>query len=144
MRTPHNALFRLLTGLTVAVTLLAGTGCIYDQHRNMGATEKFEASGVHTIPKLVLFPFTAVTDSVISPATMLSDQIQFDDEQYDSRHHYYSYSGSRAIARSNMGAGWKMYATVPSVVIETVWLVVTGPVDLFTVLFAGDKGTSED
>ncbi len=145
MRPPHTlpvALARTLAGLSLAVLLVTATGCMYDHHRNMGATEKLEGSGLHTIPKAVLFPFVAITDSLISPITMACD-LASHDEQYHPAHHYFSYSGSRTIARSQMGMGWQWAASVPSIIIETCWLIVTGPIDLVTVLVSGDETSDE-
>jgi hypothetical protein len=140
MRTPQTtsgAPIRRVTGALALALLLVTTGCVYNGHRNMGATEKWQASGVHTIPKAIGFPFVAIGDSIISPATALCDYWSYD-EQYHPDHEYLTYAGSRTIGRSDMGDGWQVVASVPSILFETLFLIVTGPIDLVTVLASDD------
>jgi hypothetical protein len=131
-------------GWVVVGVLFAGTvGCSYNGHTNMGDTEKWVASGVNVVPKTIgLVPITAF-DSVVSPFTAAGDQI-FRGHQYHMDHKYLSYAGSRSIGRSNMGFGYQVVASAISIPIETVWLVVTGPVDLVTVMVWGDDGVDGD
>jgi len=118
----------------LSLALLAGlASCAYNDHRNFGATEKLVASDVHTVGKIPGTFLVAIVDGVISPVTMAWDQIA-NDEQYSPDHEYFSYSGSRVIARSEMGDGYQWLASVPSLVFETVWFPLTGLVDLVTIL----------
>ena len=133
----HRPRFRPTLLLLSLALLIGTTGCAYNQHRNFGATEKFVASDVNYVTKVTGTFFLSIGDSLISPATMLWDQV-FNRPQYDPAHKYFSYSGSRAIARSDMGLGYQWMTMFPAMLIETVWLVVTGPADLVTVLFFGD------
>jgi len=131
------ALRRCAAPLALGLTL-AATGCYYDGHRNMGATEKWVGSDVNMVPKVVGTPIVAIVDSAISPATMLWDQAAYDPE-YSPEHHYLSYAASRTVARSHMGAGYQWLTLAPTLAFDTVWLIVTGPIDLGYVLVAGDE-----
>ena len=123
--------------VVIGVLLTSSFGCTYNGHTNMGATEKRVASRVNVLPKvLVLLPISIV-DSVFSPFTAARDQ-WFRDEQYHPNHEYLSYAGSRAIGRSDMGLGYEIMVSIFSIPIETVWLLLTGPVDLITVLVSDD------
>ena len=138
------SLIRKLTRPFAALSLgvlLVTTGCVYDNHACMGMTEKWTHSDVNYVTKIVGTPFIAIVDSVIAPFTGLCDQL--DPPPYSPDHEYLSYVGSRVVGRSTMGDGYKWMASVPSSVIETGWFIVTGPVDLFTVLF-DDTGRQDD
>jgi hypothetical protein len=130
-------------GLVVVGVLLAGSiGCTYNGHTNMGDTEKWVASDVNIVPKVILMIPITIFDSVFSPFTAGYDQI-FRDPQYHEAHRYLSYAGSRTIGRSDMGFGYQVVASIFSIPIETVWLLVTGPVDLITVLVSDEDGTDD-
>lgn len=129
-------------GWAVALVLITQlVGCAYDHHTNMGDTEKWIASDVHIVPKCIGLLVLPAFDAVVSPFTMSGDLI-FRDKQYDPRHKYLSYAGSRTIGRSHMGLGYQIWCSLFTIPIETVWLIVTGPVDLITVLGWGDDGTA--
>jgi len=138
----------------LAIGALLFTGCVYDDHACFGATEKWCESDIPTIPKIIGTPFVAIGDSIISPFTAFADQFEIRwwfiipvgidrDEVYDPNHRYLSYAGSRVIGRSHMGLGYQWGASFFSIIFETVWLVITGPIDLITVL-ADDDGKIED
>ncbi len=126
--------FRSLLNVALPLVLLcATTSCVYNDHRNFGMTEKWVASDVNHVAKTFTTPILAIGDSIISPATMIWD-VTRPGPPYDLRHRYLSYSGSRVIARSDMGLGQQWLAMVPAFLIETAWLIITGPVDIVTVL----------
>jgi hypothetical protein len=125
--------------LVLGVLLTSSVGCTYNGHTNMGDTEKWVASGVNVFPKTLIMIPIVIFDSVISPFTAAYDQL-FRDPQYHEDHKYLSYAGSRSIGRSQMGLGYQIVGSIFSIPIETVWLLVTGPVDLITVLVSGDDG----
>jgi hypothetical protein len=144
---------RRLAALSLGALLL--TGCVYNDHASFGMTEKWCESDIHTIPKIVGTPFVAIGDSLISPFTAFADQYEIDwwfiipvgidrDEVYHPDHRYLSYAGSRVIGRSNMGLGYQWGASIPSILIETVWLLITGPIDLITVLVDDDGKLVEE
>jgi hypothetical protein len=129
--------------VVVAVLLVSTFGCSYNGHTNMGTTEKWVAADIHPIPKtLVLIPI-ALLDSVFSPFTAAGDQI-FRGEQYHEDHKYLSYSGSRAIGRSGMPLGYQIITNIFAIPIETIFLPLTGLVDLITVMVSGDESTEVD
>lgn len=141
--------------LPSALGLLLLTGCVYNDHASFGATEKWTTSDIHTVPKIVGTPFVAIFDSLVSPFTAFADQYEIDwwfiipvgidrDEVYHPDHRYLSYAGSRVIGRSPMGLGYQWACSIPSILIETVWLVITGPIDLITVLADDDGKLVED
>jgi hypothetical protein len=144
MRTQSTpaSLFRSLACLAVLGALLLSTGCMYDNHRSFGATEKWVHSDVNVVPKLIGTPLIAIVDGIIGPATAACDQWS-SRPPYHPDHEYLSYAGSRVIGRSDMGEGYKWLASVPSIVLDTVWLIVTGPIDLVTVLWFGEDSTAE-
>jgi hypothetical protein len=130
---------RLLVALALGL-LLSTQACVYDHHQNMGATERWVASDISVIPKVAGTFFIALFDAIIGPFTMTADQL-FRNPQYDPEHKYLSYAGSRTIARSNMGHGYQWLAGFPTIIIDTVWLIVTGPIDIFWVLWSGPSET---
>ena len=130
-----RSLTRRLAALSVGALLLT-TGCVYDNHACMGMTEKWTHSDVNYITKIIGTPVIAIVDSVIAPVTGLCDEL--DPPVYSPDHHYLSFVGSRVIGRSTMGDGYKWESSIPSIVIESFWFLITGPVDLFTVLFSDD------
>ncbi len=147
------AFSRRLAALSIGALLL--TGCVFNDHACFGATEKWTTSDIHTIPKIVGTPFVAIFDSIISPFTAFADQYEIDwwfivpvgidrDEVYDPDHRYLSYAGSRVIGRSDMGLGYQWGASIFSILFETVWLIITGPIDLITVLADDDGKLVED
>ena len=139
-RDPHFRAFSCrLAALAVVAALL--TGCVYDGHVSYGATEKWVHSDINYVPKIIGTPIIAIVDGIISPFTAACDV--YDDHPYAPDHRYLSYAGSRVIGRSDMGLGYQWMASVPSIVLETVWLIVTGPIDLFTVLW-DDTGRADD
>jgi len=97
-------------------------------------------SDINYVPKIIGTPIVAIVDGVISPFTAACDV--YDDHPYSPDHRYLSYAGCRVIGRSDMSLGYQWEASVPAIVLETVWLLVTGPIDLFTVLF--DKTGRQD
>lgn len=127
--------------MLVGVLLTSTVGCSYNGHTNMGDTEKWVASGVNIVPKVILTIPIAIFDSIVSPFTAAGDQI-FRSHQYHEDHKYLSYAGSRSIGRSDMGLGYQIIVNIFSIPIETVWLLVTGPVDLITVLVSDDDEAS--
>jgi len=132
-----------VTGWLAVCVLVVSAGCSYNYHTNMGHTEKWVASDVHMIPKTVGTPILSIVDGILSPFTMIGDQI-FRGEQYHPDHHYLTYAGSRTIARSHMGLGYQAVASIFTIPIETVFLPITGLIDLFGVMFFGDDGAAED
>lgn len=134
--TPAALLRRIVAPLALALTLML-TGCYFDGHRNMGATEKWVNSDINYVPKIIGTPIIATVDAVFGPFTMAWDQMAYD-PQYNVKHKYFSYAGSRTIARSHMNMGYQWLAGLPTIVIDTVWLIVTGPIDLVWVLGWGD------
>ena len=118
--------------IALCLALLVTAGCKYNGHRNMGATETIGTSELNDFAKPVGVFLVAIPDAVLSPFTMLADRIG--GNNYNGDHHYFSYSGSRVIADSHMGLEYQWLATAPTILIETVWLIITGPVDLITVL----------
>ncbi|MEO8754098.1 MAG: hypothetical protein ABI624_15620 [Casimicrobiaceae bacterium] len=143
MRTQSKpaSMFRSIACLAVLGALLLSTGCIYNNHRSFGATEKWVHSDINYIPRYIGTPFVAIGDGIVAPFTAACDQWG-DRPLYNPDHKYLSYAGSRVIARSDMGEGYQWLASVPSLVLDTLWLIVTGPVDLFTVLFS-DQDSDE-
>ncbi len=135
MRTQDSpaSLFRSLACLAVLGALLLCTGCLYNDHRSFGATEKWVHSDINYVPKIIGTPFVAIGDGIVAPFTAASDQWG-SRPLYNPNHKYLSYAGSRVIARSDIGDGYKWLASVPSLIFDTLWLIVTGPIDLFTVL----------
>jgi len=125
----------------LAVGLLLLSGCVYNGHVSYGATEKWVHSDINYVPKILGTPVLAIVDGIISPFTAAFDV--YDDHPYAPDHRYLSYAGSRVIGRSDMSLGYQWLASVPSIVIETVWLIVTGPIDLFTVLW-DETGRADD
>jgi hypothetical protein len=131
---------RLLASLVLALLLLSPSGCLYNGHRNMGATERWVASDINFMPKIGGTFFIAIVDAIIGPGTMLVDQV-FYNPQYHENHKYFSYAGSRTIARSDMGHGYQWLAAFPTFLIDTVWLILTGPIDIVWVLVWGPSET---
>lgn len=121
--------------------LLMSVGCSYNDHRVMGATEKWVASDIHTIPKAGGFLLLALGDAIVAPVSMWMD-VDGNDWSATSPHHedykYFSYAASREIVRSDMGGAYQWVASLLSIPIETAYLVVTGPVDIVTILNDGD------
>jgi len=143
MRTHSPAsMIRSLACLAVVGALLLSTGCIYDNHRSSGATEKWVHSDINYVPKIIGTPFVAIGDGIVGPFTAACDQWG-DRPLYHPDHKYLSYAGSRVIGRSDMGEGYQWMASIPSLVLDTVWLIVTGPIDLFTVLFSDQDSTDK-
>ena len=131
-------------GWILVAVLLSGTvACRYNGHRNMGATEKWVASDVHIVPKAFGLIFVPLFDAIFSPFTASIDYIG-NDEQYHPDHKYLSYAGSRTIGRSDMGLGYQVWCSIFTIPIETVWLVLTGPIDLVNVLWFGDDAEDEE
>lgn len=124
---------RFAAWLVAGLVLVGATGCVHNNHLVFGATEKWTASDVHIVPKtlgtLVVAPF----DAVLAPWFMIVDQ-GFRSEQYDPDHKYFSYAGSRTVGRAGMGWGYEIIASVFSIPIDTIYLLVTGPIDLIWVL----------
>jgi len=132
----------LRPGLILSILLLSATiGCKYDDHRNMGATEALANSNLNYWTKPVGVLVVSVGDAVFSPFTMASDQMS--SERYHQDHKYFSYAGSRAIARSNMGLEYQAIASFPTILIETLFLPITGTIDVITAINS-DDGESED
>lgn len=115
---------------------LASSGCLYNGHRTMGATEKIEASDVNFVTKIGGVFFVSLGDSIIAPAEMIVDQT-FIEPPYHPEHRYLSYAGTRTVARSDMGLGYQGMASVWSLVVETIYLPVTGTIDLVSILALG-------
>jgi len=131
---------KCLGWLAVGVLVVGTVGCSYNRHTNMGTTEKWAMSDVHIVPKTLGLLILPPLDAVFSPFTMSGDLL-FRDEQYDPAHKYLSYAGSRTIGRSPMGLGYQVLCSIFTIPIETVWLPVTGLIDLATVMIVGDDGT---
>ena len=136
----HRALPRPFVAALALGLLLLTSGCVYNRHANMGATERWVASDINLMPKIGGTFLIGTFDAIIGPVTMLVDQI-FRRPQYDENHKYLSYAGSRTISRSEMGDGYKWLAGFPTLVIDTAFLVLTGPVDIAWVLFTGPSET---
>ena len=137
-RRPAAARVLLAAGLGLA--LLVAPACKYNGHRTMGATEKLVASDVNHVAKIGGTFFVSLGDSILAPAEMLVDQVVYD-PQYVPEHKYFSYAGSRTIARSDMGHGYQWLAAFPTFLIDTVWLILTGPIDIVWVLVWGPSET---
>jgi hypothetical protein len=131
---------RLLLAPLALGLILGSLGCAYNRHHNMGATERWVASDINFVPKIAGTFFIATFDAIIGPGTMLVDQV-FRRPQYAEKHKYFSYAGSRTIARSDMGHGYQWLAGFPTIIIDTVWLILTGPVDIAWVLLTGPSET---
>jgi hypothetical protein len=141
MLTPPTRLVAALRRFAAPLALgllLVTAGCFYNGHRNMGATEKWVGSDINYVPKIIGTPFIAIVDAIIGPATMAWDQIVYD-PQYHPNHKYFSYAASRTIGRSGMGMGYSWLATIPSIIIDTVWFPLTGLIDLVWVLGFGEE-----
>lgn len=118
----------------IAVPVLLATGCSHNNHRTFGTTQRFVASDVPNLGKAVGTPILAIGDSVISPAMMLVDQVEHE-QQYDPDHRYTTYAGTRTVARSTDMGAFKYFALPFSALIETVLLPVTLLADTFWVLW---------
>ncbi|MCB9898294.1 MAG: hypothetical protein H6825_09850 [Planctomycetes bacterium] len=124
--------------LTAVVLVLGMTssGCSFNNHLTFGATEKWVASDIHTIPKVGGTIFLSIFDSILSPWFMIGDE--FRSERYHPDHKYLTYAGSRAIGRSGMPLGYQFIASIFSIPIETAYLPITGLVDLVRVIWVDD------
>jgi hypothetical protein len=131
-----RTLRRLAAPLALGAILLV-TGCYYNGHRNMGATEKWVGSDINYVPKIIGTIPISIVDAIIGPFTMLWDQLAYD-PQYNPRHRYFSYAASRTVARSDMGGGYIILASIPTIIIDTVYLIITVPIDIIWVLGWGD------
>ena len=131
-----RTLRRLVAPLTLGL-ILSVVGCYYDGHRNMGATEKWVNSDINYVPKIIGTIPISIVDAAIGPLTMLWDQLAYD-PQYSPRHKYFSYAASRTIARSHMGNGYIILASIPTIIFDTLYLIITGPIDVIWVLGFGD------
>ncbi len=139
---PRALLHRTLAGLVLGALLLSSTGCMYDDHYSFGATEKWVHSDTTRVPKVIGTPFVAIVDGIIGPFTAASDEWG-SETVYNENHKYLSYAGSRVVARSDIGLGYQWIASVPAITFDTLWLIVTGPIDLVTVLASDhDEGPS--
>lgn len=125
---------RTCAWLLVGLLLVSSSGCAYNQHTNFAASEKWVASDVNIVPKVLGSLFLAPIESVFSPFTAGFDYIYYDD-QYHADHEYLSYAGSRTIGRSDMGLGYQGVASVFSIIIETAYLPLTGLLDLVYVIW---------
>ena len=134
---------KCLSLVVLGVLVLSTVGCTYNRHSNMGATEKWVHSDVHIVPKAFGLIFLPAIDAIISPFTASYDYLARD-PQYHEDHKYLSYAGSRTVGRSDMGFGYQVWASIFTIPIETVWLLLTGPIDLFNVLIFGDSGDDVD
>ncbi len=145
-RTPHGRLLRSPAGwLAVGALLLAmssGPGCTYNDHTTFGATEKWVASDVQMVPKWFGTLPVALFDSIFAPFFTAGDFL-FRDVRYHPDYRYLTYSGSRVIGRADMAWGYKAASWIFSIPIETVWLLLTAPVDFITILVSEDS-ESED
>lgn len=122
--------------------MFSSSSCAYNHHTNFGTTEKWVASEVNIVPKVLGSLLTSVVDSVFSPFTASFDALYYD-EAYHPDHEYLSYSGSRAIGRSDMPGGYQAIASIFSIPIETAWLPLTGLIDLVYVLWIEDDDSGE-
>ena len=128
----------------LALVLVAATGCRYNDHRTMGATQKLGTSDVSPIPKMLGTMIVGIGESIIAPLEATWDYAT-NDEQYADDHEYLSYAGSRTLKRSQDDMGGYMYMVYPfTVLIETVWLIVTLPVDAVYELAGSRDGPPED
>ena len=129
--------------LLVGLLLVGSSGCSYNHHTNIAATEKWVASDVNVVPKVLGGILTSIVDAVFSPFTASFDYIYYD-PQYDPDHEYLSYAGSRTVGRSDMPDGYQWMASIFTIPIETVYLPLTGLIDLVYVLWfedvPGDEG----
>ncbi|MHC5211326.1 MAG: hypothetical protein ACYTG2_11460 [Planctomycetota bacterium] len=138
-RTTRALTCRIVAPLVLGLLLLT-PGCVYNRHVNMGATERWVASDLNTVSKITGTVFISIADAFIGPGTMIVDQFAFN-PRYDERHKYLSFASSRTVARSDMGDGYKWMASVPALVFDIGWLIVTGPTDLVWVLVTGPNET---
>jgi len=121
-------------GILATVALLVATGCSHNNHRTFGTTQRFVASDVPNLGKAVGTPFLAIGDSVISPAMMLVDHVE-QEQQYVPEHVYTTYAGTRTVRRSDDMGAYKYFAMPFSAAIETVLLPATLVADAFWVLW---------
>lgn len=127
-----------------AFVLFASTfGCAYNNHTNMGMTEKWVHSEVDIVTKSLGLLIVPVVDALISPLTMAGDLI-FRDVQYHPAHQYLSYAGTRTVGRADFPYVYHWWTTIVAFVFETVYLPITGLIDLVAVLAFGDDGTSPE
>lgn len=147
-RPAPSALRRHAAAAALLAAALLAPGCVYNDHASFGATEKWVESDINYVPKIIGTPFIAIVDGIVSPATAWVDQFETFElrrgEVYHPDHRYLTYAGSRVIARSEMGDGYKWGTSIFSIILETVWLPVTGLVDLVTVLSDEDGQVIED
>lgn len=125
----------------VLVLGLSTAGCSYNRHLTFGATEKWVASDMHTIPKVGGTIVLSLFDAILSPWFMIGDE--FRSERYHPDHKYLSYAGSRAIGRSAMPLGYQAIASIFSIPIETAYLPITGLIDLIRVVWFEDVPVKE-
>ena len=144
MATPKSVSRAVSRWLLVPALLVCVTACAYHErlpdggrnpinHWNYGATDKLVDSDVNTFAKIPGAFIVSLVDGIVSPITMAVDRLG-KDQQYSPDHEYFTYSGSRVIARSDMGAGYQWLTSIPSLVTETLWFPVTGLIDLVTIL----------
>ena len=128
----------------LAFVLVVATSCRYNDHRTMGATQKLATSDVTPISKMVGTMVVGIGESFIAPIEATWDYT-FNDRQYADDHEYLSYAGTRTLKRDQDQMGAYMYAAYPfTVLIETVWLIVTLPVDAVYELAGSRDGPETD
>jgi hypothetical protein len=126
--------------VALGLLLLVSFGCKADDgHRNMGATVSVANSSLNYWTKPVGVLVVSVGDAVFSPLTMASDQMA--SKKYHKDHKWFSYAGSRTIARSDMGLEYQAIASIPTIIIETILLPITGTID---VIYAMNTGGDDD
>ena len=134
-----------LAAIVLTLSMGGVAGCTFNGATNWGMTRKWVQSDVNIFPKIVGSIPIGIIDGVISPFTALADYIGSDDEAYAAGEWYLSYAGSRTIADSTMPEGWRLGMSIISIPLDTVWLILSLPVDVITILCCGrDVDTEEE
>jgi len=137
-RSRWNSVLAVVLLGAVALTPVA---CNYDNHRSMGMTEKLATSDINQPTKIFGTLILGLVDAVLSPfeyAIDASEMKWHDKPRYNPDFEYFSYAGSRVIARSDMDGEYKFIAGFWSVIAETLWLPLTGLIDGVTILAEDD------
>ena len=119
----------------IVLTLSIG-GCVYNGQANWGMTRKWVQSDVDIFTRILGSIPLGIIDGVISPFTAAVDYIFIDDD-YSPEEDFLSYAGSKTIAHSTMPEGWRLGMSIISIPLDTIWLILTLPVDAITTLCCG-------
>jgi hypothetical protein len=107
--------------------LLVSVGCVSHPKENgtltMGITREWTTSELHIAPRVIGAIFIAPIEALFFVPFERFGDIANSDAVYGSEGKYLSYSGSRAVGRSDMGWGFRVYAMVFTIPIDTVLAV---------------------